>query len=115
MSALRELGVAAILGLLITAIPLIAAILFAARPSASRLEMMRPLSLAAIFSTFAGICLAIANSFVGITRHADDPNLTRYAAQVFAESTIPAFVSLSLLTAAWLVVAIGMRRQTQTS
>lgn len=112
MTALRYLGIAAILGLVITAIPLIVAILFAARPSASRLELMRPVSLAAIFSTLAGLCLAVANSLVGITRHADDPNLTRYAAQVFAESSVPAFVSFSLLTAAWLVIAIGMRRQT---
>ena len=111
MSALRYLGIAAIFGLAVTAIPLIVAILFAARPSASRLDMMRPLSLAAIFSTLAGLCLSIANSLVGITRHADDPHLTRYAAQVFAESSIPTFVSFSLLTAAWLVVAIGMRRQ----
>ncbi len=51
MTALRYLGIAAILGLVITAIPLIVAILFAARPSASRLELMRPVSLAAIFST----------------------------------------------------------------
>lgn len=112
MTALRYLGIAAILGLVITAVPLIVAILFAARPSASRLELMRPVSLAAIFSTLAGLCLAVANSLVGITRHADDPNLTRYAAQVFAESSVPAFVSFSLLTAAWLVIAIGMRRQT---
>ena len=72
---------------------------------------MRPTSLAAIFATLAGVCLSIANSLVAITRHADDPDLTRYAAQVFAESVIPAFVSFGLLTAAWLVVAIGTRRQ----
>jgi hypothetical protein len=111
LSALRYLGIAAILGLAITAAPLIVAILFAARPSASRLDMMRPISLAAIFSTLAGLFLSAANSLVGITRHVDDPNLTRYVAQVFAESAIPAFVSFALLTAAWLIVAIGMRRQ----
>jgi hypothetical protein len=111
MSALRYLGIAAILGLLITAIPLIVAILFAARPSAFRLELMRPVSLAAIFAAVAGLFLSLANSLIGITRHADDPNLTRYVAQVFAESTIPAFVSFSLLAAAWLVVAIGIHRQ----
>jgi hypothetical protein len=111
MSALRFLGIAAILGLVITAIPLLIAILFAVRPTASRLELMRPLSLAALFSAIAGLFLAAANSFVGITRHANDPNLVAYAAQVFAESTIPAFVSFGLLSAAWLVVALGMRRQ----
>jgi len=111
MSALRYLGLAAIFGLVITAIPLIVAILFAARPSASRLELMRPVSLAGIFAAVAGVFLSVANSLVGITRHAADANLTAYAAQVFAESTIPAFVSFSLLAAAWLVVAIGMRRQ----
>ena len=111
MTALRYLGIAALLGLVITAIPLVVAILFAARPSASRLELMRPTSLAALFSAIAGLWLAIANSLVGITRHAHDADLTRYAAQVFAESVIPAFVSFSLLAAAWLVVAIGMRRQ----
>ena len=111
MSALRFLGIAAILGLVITAIPLVMAILFVAHPSPSRLELMRPLSLAAIFSAIAGIFLSVANSLVGITRHATDANLPAYAAQVFAESTIPAFVSFAFLSAAWLLVAIGMRRQ----
>ena len=111
MSALRFLGIAAILGLVITAIPLVMAILFAAHPSPSRLELMRPLSLAAIFSAIAGIFLSVANSLVGITRHATDANLTAYAAQVFAEAAIPAFVSFAFLSAAWLLVAIGMRRQ----
>jgi len=112
MSALRYLGIAAIFGLAITAVPLIVAILFAARPSASRLELMRPVSLAGIFAAVAGLFLGIANSLVGINRHAADTNVLAYAAQVFAESTIPAFVSFSLLAAAWLVVGIGMRRQT---
>ena len=111
MKALAYLGIAAILGLVITAIPLVAAILFAVRPSAARLELMRPLSLAGLFSAIAGLFLSLANSFVGINRHATDANLTGYAAEVFAESTIPAFVSFALLAAAWLVVAIGMRRQ----
>src|SRR6478735_7109587 len=110
MNALRYLGIAAIFGLAITAIPLIVAILFAARPSASRLELMRPVSLAAIFAAVAGLFLGIANSLVGINRHADAPNLAAYATQAFAESAIPAFVSFALLAGAWLVVAIGMRR-----
>lgn len=111
MRALANLGIAAILGIVVTAIPLVVAILFAARPTASRLELMRPVSLAAIFSAICGLCLSVANSLVAITRHASDANLTAYAAQVFAESVIPAFVSFALLTAAWLVVAVGMRRQ----
>jgi hypothetical protein len=111
MQALLYLGIAAILGLVISGIPLVAAIVFAIRPTASRLELMRPLSLAGIFSALAGLFLAVANSLVGINRHANDTNLTAYAAEVFAESTIPAFVSFALLAAAWLVVAIGMQRQ----
>jgi hypothetical protein len=112
MSALRYLGPAAIFGLAITAIPLIVAILFAARPSASRLELMRPVSLAGIFAAVAGLFLGLANSLVGINRHAGNANVLAYAAQVFAESAIPAYVSFSLLAAAWLVVGIGMRRRT---
>ena len=110
MRALAYLGIAAILGLLVSAVPFVAAIMFAARPSAARLALMRPLSLAGIFSAVAGLFLAIANSLVAINRHAADPNLIGYAAEVFAESTIPAFVSFAFLTAAWLVVAVGMRR-----
>ena len=111
MRALANLGIAAILGIVVTALPLLVAVLYAARPTASRLELMRPLTIAAIFTAIAGLFLSIANSMLGITRHATDPNLTGYAAQVFAETTIPSFVSFSLLGAAWLVVAIGMRRQ----
>jgi len=112
MKALLYLGPAAVFGLLLTALPLVAAILFAARPTIRRLEMMRPLTLAGIFASLAGLCLSVANALVGINRHAGS-NITAYSAEVFAESVIPAFVSFSLLAAAWLVVAIGMRRQSQ--
>src|SRR5262249_33753362 len=111
MKALLYLGPAAILCIVFTALPLLVAILFAARPSSLRLALMRPLSLAAIFAALAGLCLGLAISLVGINRHALDANLAGYAAQVFAESVIPTFVSFALLTAAWLVVAVGMRRQ----
>jgi hypothetical protein len=110
MKALVYLGPAAILGLVITALPLVAATLFAVRPSAARLELMRPITLAAIFATLAGVCLSLANSFVGINRYGGE-NLTRYAAEVFAESVIPSFVSFALIAAAWLIVAVGMQRQ----
>jgi hypothetical protein len=112
MRALANLGIAAILGIVITALPLLAAVLFAARPTASRLDLMRPLSLAALFTAIAGLFLSIANTMVNINRHAADANLIGHAAQMFAETTIPSFVSFSLLGAAWLVVAVGMRRLT---
>jgi hypothetical protein len=111
MRALLFLGPAAILGIVITALPLVLAVLYAVRPSPSKLELMRPVTLAAIFAALAGICLSLANSFVGINRHASE-NVVAYAAEVFAESTIPAFVSFSLMAAAWLLIAIAMRRQT---
>jgi hypothetical protein len=111
MKALLYLGPAAVLGLLITAVPLVVAILFAVRPSASRLELMRPVTLAAIFASLAGICLSLANSFVGINRHSGG-NVVAYAAEVFAESVIPAFVSFAMMAAAWLIIAMAMRRQT---
>ena len=48
MKALVYLGPAAILGLLITAAPLVVALLFAIKPQPSRLELMRPVTLAAL-------------------------------------------------------------------
>jgi hypothetical protein len=110
MRALTNLGPAAILGLVISGVPFFLAVMFAMRPTAARLELMRPLSLAGLLAAGAGLFLGAANSLIAITRHASDPNLTAYAAQVFAESTIPAFMAFASLAAAWLLVAIGMRR-----
>ena len=111
MDALRHASIAALLGLLVSAAPLVMAILYAVSPTEHRLGMMRPLSLAATFSALAGLFLGLVNGFIGVARHAGAPNATQLAAQGFGESIVPTFVAFALLTAAWLVVAIGMRRQ----
>ena len=109
MNAIRQLGLAAIAGLLVSAAPLALAIAFAFRPSERRLALMRPLTLAGIFAAVANTSLGYTNTFVGLQRSATIEPGRFYA--MLAESTVVPFMSFVCLSLAWLCVALGMRRQ----
>jgi len=109
--AIKQLGLAAIAGLVVTAVPLLVGIAFAVRPHERWLSLMRPLTLAAIFAAIANTFLGLANSFIALSRVAPvDPVGQRWA--MLAETSVVPFVSFVFLSTAWLCVAIGMRRQT---
>lgn len=111
MEAIRAASYASLIGLLICLIPAVVAGWFAIRPSEYLLSMMRPLSLAGIFSACCSFTLSLMNGFamLGRMRTADGDYLTRTAAAM-AEGLAPVVASFALLTAAWIFVAIGMRR-----
>ena len=111
MQSIRGASFAALFGLLICLIPAVVASCYAIRPSERLLGLMRPLSLAAIFSACGSFMLSLTSTFamLGRMKTADSEYLKRTAAGM-AEGTAPVAASLALLTAAWLLVAIGMRK-----
>jgi hypothetical protein len=97
---------------------LAAAIQFAIRPSERGLAIVRPLSATTTFASLTAFLLGITNALVGVIRRleqAADPAATAKAWQVFlaglAEATVPLVLAFALLAVTWLLVAVGLRRQ----
>jgi hypothetical protein len=87
------------------------AIAYAIRPTERTLMLMRPLSLAAIFAAVCSSSMGLATALQGAAA-AKDWNAERYAVLATAsESLIPPFVAFAFLAVAWLLVAVGLRRQ----
>jgi len=88
------------------------AVAYAIRPTEQKLVLMRPLSLAAIFASICSTSVGFATAFKG-TADAQAVGLdsVRLLAAGFSESFIPPFVAFAFLAVAWLLVAVGMRRQ----
>jgi hypothetical protein len=88
------------------------AVAYAIRPTEQKLLLMRPLSLAAIFAATCSSSVGVATAFKG-TADAQAVGLdsVRLLAAGLSESFIPPFVAFAFLAVAWLLVAVGMRRQ----
>jgi hypothetical protein len=99
-----------LLGLVISALPVVAGILYAIRPDERRLALMRPLSLAAIFASISNLLLGVANGLHALAAHAGSAASYGDAGPVLGEALIPSFVGFAFLTVAWLCVAIATRR-----
>ena len=111
LSAIPQMGVFALLTLIISLLPLGMAIAYAASPTERRLALMRPLSLAAIFGALAGVF----NGFIAVLRNISAAGtLTAVSWQRIAigagEALVSVFFGFGCLTVAWLLVALGMRR-----
>ena len=108
----NQAGIAAKLCMLVPIVPLVFALAYAIRPSERRLALMRPLSLAAIFSSVASITIGVIVVLQGIAATSVEPpvNWSSVAAGG-AEAFVPTFSGFACLTLAWFLVAIGMRRQ----
>lgn len=112
MKAIAGASFASLFGLLICMVPAVAGALYAFRPRERLLALMRPLTLAGVFSGLCGFCLALVNGFGTVGRmQALDAEGARICAIVLAEGMAPVAASFACLTVAWGLVAIGMRRQ----
>jgi hypothetical protein len=83
----------------------------ALRPTAQKLMLMRPVSLAAIFATFSGLLwgwIAVLSQ-TAATPDGHLPVVT--FDQGIAASLITGFVCFGFLAAAWALVAVGMLRR----
>ena len=105
----NQAGIFAKLGILIAFVPLVAALLYAVKPSERRLGLLRPLSLAAIFAGLASFDAGIIATLVGISNTGPDIQWRSVALGV-AEAFAALFFAFGNLTVAWLLVALGMRR-----
>ena len=111
MEAVRHMGLFAILTLVLVFVPLVMAVVYVVRPTERHLALMRPLSLAGLFAAMAGGVLG----FINVLRFLWIRDLTTETYRVMAvgaaESLVTLFVGFASLTLAWLLVAIGMGRQ----
>jgi len=94
------------------------AIRFAIRPTEHGLAVLRPLSATTTFAALSAFLLGIANALVGVIgrlEQAPDAAAAAKAWQVLlaglAEATVPLVVAFALLAVAWLLAAVGLRRQ----
>lgn len=106
---LGQASIMARLSLMVTLFPLAAGVAYLIRPTEQRLALMRPISLAGIFSGLTGAVLGLMNDLRWYAT-ADPPPTTRLMAVGAAESLVTLFVAFGCLTVAWLCVALGMRR-----
>ena len=87
------------------------AIAYAVRPTDRKLTLMRPLSLASIFAAVCSWSVGVATAL----KHAADSRLAADAVSVMvaglSEAMIPPFVAFAFLSVAWLLVALGLRRE----
>ena len=94
------------------------AVVYAIRPTERTLAFMRPLSLASIFAAIGSLTAGMATVLHGAAATtwslgtAGQPGNMGRLLMGSAETLVPVFVTFGLLAVAWLVVALGMRRQT---
>jgi hypothetical protein len=106
---LQNAGLVGLLSMVVGALPLGVGVAYAIRPTETRLSLMRPLSLAALFAALCGSLSGVLNVLrpVGIGETTLDSKLTALG---FAEALVPLFVAFGLLTVAWLCADYGLSR-----
>jgi hypothetical protein len=86
-------------------------IAYAIRPTERKLASMRPLSLASIFAAICSFSVGVATALKGAADSALGAEGVRVMVAGLSESFIPPFVAFGFLAVAWLLVAVGLRRQ----
>ena len=108
---LRGISVFALLTMVISIGAFGLAVSYAIRPTERKLMLMRPVSLAAIFATLsavpAGWALVLGAMAATPTGQLEIPAVYRG----LAETLTVGFVCFGFLSAAWLLIAVGMLRR----
>lgn len=111
MHTLSQIGIFALVTLVIAALPLIASAVYAAAPNEARLALMRPVSLAGLFAGLAGTLKGGVAVLQGMGATPElMPTSWGRVYNGLSEALVPAVLSFSCLTVAWLLVAVGMWR-----
>ncbi len=84
---------------------------FAARPAERKLSMIRPLSLATVFSVLGGIAADLGATMKAVSASPELAASPAALLQGIGESMVPAILGFTLLSLAWLVATAGLRRQ----
>jgi len=110
MDVLRNASLFALLTLLFAFVPLVMGVIYVVRPTERNLALMRPLSLAGVFSALSSSVLGFINVLSTVWRRELTPEAYKAMAVGAAESLVPVFIGFACLTVAWLLVAVGMGR-----
>jgi hypothetical protein len=111
LDLLRQLSLFANLTMAVAIAALALAVAQAFRPTAHKLAVMRPISLAAIFATISGLLGGWIVMLAGIAATPDGSISVASVYRGIAESLTVGFVCFGCLAAAWLLVAVGMLRR----
>ena len=87
------------------------AVAYVFRPTAQKLVLMRPVSLAAIFATVSGLLGGWIAVLAALPATPDGHLPVASLYRGIAESLTVGFVSFGLLAAAWMLVAVGILRR----
>jgi hypothetical protein len=87
------------------------AISYAAKPTERKLGLLRPLSLAAIFAALCSTSMGLATALRGPVDAGVSLESMRVLFAGLSEALILPFVAFGFLAVAWLLVAVGLRRQ----
>ena len=90
-----NMGIAALVSIVVSTLPMHAGAAYLFRPSEHRLALMRPLSLAGIFAGLNGTSLGAINTLRGLWL--DPPRDGKFLAIASAESIVPLYVAFSCL------------------
>lgn len=110
MDVLYNAGLMALASMFVGVLPLTMGIVYAIWPTEQRLALMRPLSLATVFASVAGVATGFINSLVFLVRD-DKLNFDPGFFVGMAESLVVLFTGFGCLTVAWLCVTIGLWRR----
>lgn len=99
--------------LLFGAIALVNAVLHAWRPEERKVAFLRAMTLAVVFSAIAGFTAGVAKSIDGLSRlpSALQPRAPMLLLKGTAEAMADIILGATLLSLAWFIAAIGVRRQ----
>ena len=96
-------------------VTLVAAVAFVIRPSERMLATLRPLCAATIFSALASFFLGVANGLIGLKMRMQHNGANAATPDLIiggvAESLAPLVIGCALVSVAWLLTAVGLRRQ----
>lgn len=109
-SVVYNLGLMALVSMIVGLLPLGMGIAYAFSPSEQRLMLLRPLSLAAVFAGLNGMAAGFINEFRYLAG-TGEMSFTPQVAMATGESLFPLFFNFGCLTIAWLCVTLGLWRR----
>ena len=110
-SFLQHVSLFSLVAVIVSATPVFGAVAYLISPTDQALALMRPLSLASISASVSSVLLGFVNVFEAIERTAASGTVDLHRATgMLAEAMILGFIGCACMTAAWLCVAVAIRR-----
>ena len=112
LNTFQQMGIAALLSLIVAMTPAAMGLFYALRPTEAKLVLVRPIALAGLFGGLSGFAIGMINALVWISDQPKPGELSTSPLLIgIAESLVTVAVAFASQTVAWLLVALGMRRQ----